>query len=111
MTIQNYKKAFSIVTILVAVYFTLSTSEQFRNIANSSLSDELISSEIIDDEIAPLCNGESFINFEELTHEDLKGIKIDLVEKDKWMENFYGLLTDDQSMYIKPEFKKVLKHK
>ena len=109
MTIQNYKKAFSIVSILVAVYFTLSTSEQFRNIANSSLSDELISSEIIDDEIAPLCNGEGFTNFEDLTHEDLKGIKIDLVEKDKWMENFYALLTDDQSMYIKPKFKKSFK--
>ena len=109
MTIQNYKKAFSIVSILVAVYFTLSTSEQFRNIANSSLSEELISSEIIDDEIAPLCNGESFTNFEDLTQEDLKGIKIDLVEKDKWMENFYGLLTDDQSMFIKPEFKKSFK--
>ena len=109
MTTQNYKKAFSITAILVVIYFALSTSEQFRSVDNLKISKELISSEVINDEINPLCNGKTFTNFENLKHDDLQGIKIDLVEKDKWMENFYNLLTDDQNMYIKPEYKKSFK--
>lgn len=109
MTTLNYKKIFSIAAIVIVIFYVVSSTQKFSTSNISTLSNGSLTSEIIDDEIAPLCNGESFTNFEDLTQKDLKGIKIDLVEKDKWMENFYALLTDDQSMYIKPKFKKSFK--
>ena len=106
LTAQNYKKTFSIATIAVVIFYTIISSQQTITSNNSTLSNGSYTSEIIDDETVPLCNGVSFTDLDSLTNKDLKGIKIDLVEKEKWNENFYSLLTDNQSMLIKSEFKK-----
>ena len=106
MTTLNYKKTFSIAAIIVVTFYVVSSTQQFSTSNISTLSNGSITSEIIDDEITPLCNGVTFNNYDGLTDRDLKGMKIDVVQKDKWMENFFGLLTDDQTMFIKPEFKK-----
>ena len=102
---QNYKKIFSIVAILAVIFFTINSSTQHRTRNSSVLSNDSFSSEFVNDEIAPLCNELTFTNLDGLSQRDLQGIKIDLVEKEKWLENIFRIIRDNQDYFIKSDFK------
>jgi len=101
LTILNIKKSISIGLILFFGFFLTSSNPTTTEIINS----ENILSENLEDEIYPLCEGMSFDELNNLTNKDLNNIKIDLVDKDKWFENFF-LLQKDRNDIIPDKYKK-----
>lgn len=92
--------------LLISLYFiytfSLSILKTEKPLLEQAYND---TSQVVSDEILPLCNGVNFNLYEETKSNDISNMKVNIFNKEQWFENMFNVSFDNKRV-INPKFKK-----
>lgn len=90
------------VSIIFLTFFILNITTNLDTELQSGDKDVFYSSNLIEDEIAPFCNGIEYTNYKNINYSH---IDINFNDREKWFENIFSVSLETQRA-IKPKYKK-----